>query len=142
MSGLRLVLAVVSIGTALLATWLTYVLIAVVPTRSPASMPAWVAIDILAIGLLAAGVAWLVRPGSLLARATRAIGIAASFVGVWLASTYIGAPGGADIDGYVLLIGGWLIVHGVLVVLATRGDLPSRPERGGPAGPVAYVEEP
>lgn len=141
MSGLRLVLTIVSIGTALIATWLTYVLVAVVPTRSPASMPAWIAIDILAIGLLAAGVAWLVRPGSLLARVTRILGIAASLVGVWLAASWIGAPGGADVDGYVLLIGGWLILHGVVVLLATRGDRRSKPARGGPAGPVAYVEE-
>jgi hypothetical protein len=119
MGGLRLALGLVSIGTALVAAWLTFVLVAVVPARSPASLPAWLAVDILAIALLAAGLAWLARPGAAAAAAaTRLLGIAAALVGAWLAASWIGTPAGADSDGYVLLIGGWLLVHGVVAVLA------------------------
>jgi uncharacterized membrane protein HdeD (DUF308 family) len=118
MGGLRPALGVVSLGTALVAAWLTFVLVAVVPGRSPASLPAWLAVDILAIALLAAGLAWLARPGAATAAATRVLGIAAAVVGALLAASWIGTPAGADSDGYVLLIGGWLLVHGLVAVAA------------------------
>jgi hypothetical protein len=118
MGGLRLALGLASIGTALVAAWLTFVLVAVVPARSPASLPAWLAVDVLAISLLAAGLAWLARPGAILAAATRLLGIAAALVGAWLAASWMGTPEGADSDGYVLLVGGWLLVHGIVAAVA------------------------
>jgi hypothetical protein len=118
MSGLRLALGVASIGTALVAAWLTYVIVAVVPARSPASLPAWVAVDLIAVALVVVGVAWLVRPGPVLTAAVRLLGLAAALVGAWLAASWIGTPAGADSDGYVLLIGGWLLVHGLLALAA------------------------
>ena len=118
MNGVRLGLGIVSIGTALIAAWLTFVLVAVVPTRSPASLPAWLAVDVLAIALLAVGTAWLARPGAVLSVATRLLGLVAALAGAWLAASWIGTPAGTDSDGYVLLIGGWLLVHGLVAVAA------------------------
>ncbi len=118
MTGLRRALGLVSVGTALIAAWLTFVLVVVVPARGPASLPAWFAIDVLAIALLAASLAWLVRGSAALATATRVLGIVAALVGAWLAASWLGTPAGADSDGYVLLIGAWLLAHGLIAVAA------------------------
>ena len=117
-TSMRLALALASAGTALIAAWLAFVLVAVLPSRSPASIPAWLAIDLLAVALVAIAAAWLASPGRRLAVALRIAGIAGAVVGGWLAATWLLTPPGQEGEGYVLLIGGWLLVHGVLAVAA------------------------
>jgi hypothetical protein len=115
----RAALAVLSTGTALLAVWLALVVLTVLPARSPESIPAWVAIETLVIALVAIGVAWLVSPSVALAIATRVLGVVAVGVGGWLAAAWILTPPGEAGEGYLLLIGAWLVLHGVVALVST-----------------------
>ena len=135
MAGLRALLGVVSFGTALIAAWLAVVLVAVLPDRSPASIPIWIAVWALALTVVVVGVAWLARPRAALAWALRVLGIATAGVGGWLAATWLLTPPGQEGEGYVLFIGGWLLAHGLIAVVAPGipraaaidGPKPSRP---------------
>ena len=124
---MRLVLAAASIGTALVVAWLTVVIAVVLPARSPASVPTWIAIDALAIALVAASGAWLARPSRSVAWATRILAVAVAVVGGWLVGAWLQTPSGQPGEGYLLLVGGWLLIHGSVAVLAAgRSVAPSR----------------
>jgi ABC-type Fe3+-siderophore transport system permease subunit len=111
---------VLSAGTALIAAWLAVVLAAVLPSRSPGSIPIWAAIMLLAIMLVVVGVAWLARPSRLLARALRVAGLAVGIVGGWLIAAWL-VRSGDDGEGYELAIGAWFVLHGAAALLAPSG---------------------
>jgi hypothetical protein len=133
-STLRLALGVVSAVTALIVAWLAFVLVTVLPSRSPASIPAWLAIELLAVAALALGAAWLERPSASLAAATRIGGIAMFLVGARLVATWLLTPPGTDAEGYELLIGGWFVVHGIVAVVAPGVPGLTRAGRATPPG--------
>src|SRR4051794_19232448 len=98
MTGARLALVLVSAVTALIAAWLTLVLVTVVPVRSPASLPAWLSVDAIVIALLVASAAWIARPGGGIRLALRVAGIAAAILGAWLASAWLRASSADDVE--------------------------------------------
>jgi hypothetical protein len=116
---MRSVLALVSIGTALIVAWLTYVILLVVPERSPSAAPAWIVIDALALVMVVFSVVWLGRPSRAAFVAIRVAAIGAASIGGWLVATWILSPPDAHSEGYELLIGAWLLAHAIVVALAT-----------------------
>ena len=136
MSGGRALLLVACVGTALIAAWLAFVIVAVLPDRSPTSIPTWTAICALAGTAVIVGVAWLVRPGRALVAALRVVAVATAVVGGWLAAAWLLTPPDQEGEGYLLLIGGWLVLHGIAGVLAPAIDARSSAEAtGGVAAP-------
>jgi hypothetical protein len=115
---MRALLALAATGTAFIAAWLSFVLLVVRPAGTRASVPAWIAIDLVAIALVVASLAWLARPAAIVVLVACLSGIAAAVVGTWMAATWILTPPGQDAEGYVLLIGGWLAMHGIVQLLA------------------------
>ena len=135
MSGGRALLLVACVGTSLIAAWLALVIVAVLPERSPSSIPTWTAICALAVCAVVVAVAWLVRPGRALGAALRLVAVATAVVGGWLAAAWLLTPAGQAGEGYQLLIGGWLVLHGIAGVLAPT--LEARTSAAGAGGVAA-----
>jgi hypothetical protein len=110
----RFTLGAMAVGTALIAAWLTVVILLVVPERSPAALPVWIAIDILASAMVVLSAVWLGHPSRVVLVALRIAALAAVTTGIWL----LFPPGGGS-EGYEVLIGGWLVAHAVVVALVT-----------------------
>jgi hypothetical protein len=103
-------------ATAGIGFWLTAVLVTVLPARDPANLVAWASIAVGLLALAALTAAYLAvghRRGPLRATAAAAGGVAVLF-GSWMAIRMLAGPG--EFEGYVVLIGLAVAIHGVMLV--------------------------
>jgi hypothetical protein len=114
---LSLALAAVASATALLAMWLAFTVVAVLPARDPAHVPLWAGVAVGFLVFAAISLAAVV-PGPLAARARWVAGV----LGVAAAGLGLGAvvrtlSGRGHFEGYLVLMGFVLAAHGVLALL-------------------------
>lgn len=118
----RRMATITTIGTALIAAWLAFVLIAVVPARDPDRIGVWAAIAAVTIATVAASGLYLAS-GTTAGRrrgAAAVAAVAALVVGGWLIAIMVTASGA--VEEYVVVIGGWLVIHALAsLALVARG---------------------
>jgi hypothetical protein len=119
MKALRGALALVSVGTIALAAWLAATVLLVLPTRDPTHVGLWATVAVGAAAL--AGVSWLATRRTHRARppvavALLVLGLASLAFGVLVLETSLSDALTADREGYLLVIGLLLAVHGALAL--------------------------
>jgi len=114
-SALRLLLTGAALATGLIALWLGFVVIAVLPSRDPQHVGMWsaLALAFLAYSVLTLGCVWSsVRPSSLPWALVVCSLAALAFGGYAVTSMLRAADDGLGFEGYLLVMGVVLAVHG------------------------------
>jgi hypothetical protein len=116
---LRAVLALSSLATAGMAAWLLYVIAIVLPARDPAHVPLWLGI---AIAYLAwAALSWAFLVAGPRHPVLRIAGPAGAVIAMaWGLALVAGAAQAAHFEGYLLLMGVVLVVHGLAAIAYMR----------------------
>ncbi len=123
-------LAVAAGANVLVAGWLAYTVTNVLPARDPARIPFWATVACAIVVFAAVSFAALkARAGARLLRtATGVLGLPALGLGLGTAAKMLTHGGaGGNFEGYVIVIGALLAVHGaVAMAFAFTGETPGR----------------
>jgi hypothetical protein len=112
---LRAILALASLATAGMAVWLFYVIAFVLPARDPAHVPMWLGMAIAYLAWAALSWAFLVAgPRHAVLRIAGPLGAALAMA--WGLALVAGGLRAAHFEGYLLLMGAVLVVHGLAAI--------------------------
>ena len=129
-AALRVGLRVASLATIVLAAWLVAVVVVVLPGRDPGHVGMWTIVAIGAASL--AALSWLASgarggPSALSGLALLALGVGRLAFGVLVVGSSLSDALTGDPEGYLLVIGVILAVHGALVVAWLAAAVTRRP---------------
>ena len=124
---LRQSLRLASLASKFVALWLAWVVLTVLPARDPGHVQLWAIVAAWAAALVVASIAATRGDGSAARSATAALGllsVGALAFGLLVVVTFTtGVPSGRETEGYLLVVGAVLALHGALGVAWTARAL-------------------
>jgi len=110
-------LQLMSIGSAAMAVWLTWVVLVILPSRDPGHVQLWTIVAMASAALAVVSILATRGDGPIVRAVLALLSIMALAFGLLVVGSYLTTVASGDSEGYLVLIGFILTIHGTLGLL-------------------------